>query len=52
MHARGFVAKKRGYFLDPGFDALKKFPPDRDVVLAMNVALEKYFDACRQLPGL
>ena len=52
MHARGYVAKKRAYMLDPGFDAFKVFKPDRETLLERSVALEQHFSACRQLPGL
>ena len=50
MHARGYVAKKRAYMVDPGIDAFKNFVPTRETVLQQNRALESHYSMCRRLP--
>ena len=51
-HARGFVAKRRAYTLDPGIDAFKTCPPTRTTLFARNKAAEFYFSQYQSLAGL
>ena len=51
-HARGFIAKRRAYTIDPGIDALKVFPPTRPMLFARSKAAEVYFSQYQALEGL
>ena len=51
-HARGFIAKRRAYTIDPGIDALKVFPPTRTMLFARSKAAEVYFSQYQALAGL
>ena len=51
-HARGFLAKRRAYTIDPGIDALKVFPPTRTILFARSKAAEVYFRQYQTLQGL
>ncbi len=51
-HARGFIAKRRAYTIDPGIDAFKVFPPTRTMLFTRSKAAEIYFSQYQALEGL
>lgn len=51
-HARGFIAKRRAYTIDPGIDAFKVIPPTRTILFARSKAAEVYFSQYQALAGL
>lgn len=51
-HARGFLAKRRAYTIDPGIDAFKVIPPTRTLLLSRSKAAEVYFCKYQALKGI
>jgi len=52
FHQRGFVAKKRAFTIDPGFDAVRANGPVKRCLLTCCLAAEKHFEDCRKLADL